>query len=81
MKDVQTTIINLMGIDKMLHLGYGGWISAYGTTWYWQIVIAFCAGVIKELIDVFIRKKRFSTKDLLATTTGGIINALINISL
>lgn len=27
-KDIQMTVINKYGVDKLLHIAYGGWITA-----------------------------------------------------
>lgn len=71
------TILNKIGIDRVLHFAFGGWIACLATTWYWAIFIAFYIGLIKECHDYFARDSSFDLKDWLATTVGGCVTAIV----
>jgi len=83
--DLQTWFLKKLGIDKVLHFLAGGWIACFSCglifnfttlkTWIIALMLAFTIGLLKELVDKFIRKSIFCWKDLLATTLGGAVTA------
>jgi len=76
--DIQMKIINKVGIDKVLHFLAGGWLAAFAPhkMWLVAILIAVVVGLLKELVDVFIRKSSFDKWDWLATALGGLVTAV-----
>lgn len=75
--DLQLRIFKMIGNDNILHFGYGGWLACLAPTWYWALVIAFTIGLIKELIDKFIRKSKFDYVEWLFTFLGGCVTAIL----
>jgi len=75
--DLQNKIIALIGIDKILHFSVAGWVSSYGPEWWMRILIAFILGILKELIDKFLRGSEFDWKDVMWTTLGGVVSATL----
>lgn len=79
MSNLQMKILNKIGIDRVLHFAFGGWIACLATTWYWAILIALGIGLIKELFyDKWYKKSRFDWIDVLYTVLGGGVTALAN---
>lgn len=76
MKNIQQIIIDKIGIDKLLHFAFGGWLACFATTWFYALLIGFCIGLFKELIDKYIRKTIFDYWDWLATFSGSVITAI-----
>ena len=76
--DLQTRILEKVGIDRILHFLAGGWLAAFATQkmWWAAILIAVVAGLFKELVDLFIRKSIFDKWDWLATAAGGVVTAV-----
>ena len=50
-KDLQTRTISRFGIDRILHLAYGEWFSAFFYEWYW---ILLAGGVITTIVRLII---------------------------
>ena len=76
--DIQTFILNKVGIDKVLHFLAGGWLSAFAPykMWWIALLIGIAMGFIKECIDLFIRKSTFCYIDWFATSLGGLVTAI-----
>lgn len=77
--DLQNSIINRIGVDKILHLSLGGWIACLAPVWYWALLIGLLIGLLKELIDKYLRKSTFDYWDWLATFFGSVVTACIMI--
>ena len=78
--------------DKQLHFIAGSFASSVGYTYVWKktnnkkkallagIGSSILAGTVKELIDSSQRNNSFDTRDLTATTLGGItVSVTINL--
>lgn len=76
MKGLQQIITNKVGIDRLLHFAFGGWIACLAPNWYYAILVGFCIGLIKELSDKYIKKSTFDYWDWLATFLGGVMTAI-----
>ena len=67
-------IIDKIGVDKMLHFAFGGWITAKfcesGIILAAVIGILFCGiiSIIKERLD-----EKFDWKDIAAAMLGGVV--------
>jgi hypothetical protein len=67
-------IIGKVGVDKVLHFAFGGWITAKfcesGILLLAVIGILFCgiASIIKERLD-----EKFDWKDIAAAMLGGVV--------
>lgn len=77
MKNLQTKILNKVGIDRMLHFAFGGWIACAAPTWFYALLVGFCIGLVKELFDKYIKKSQFDLYDLSATLVGSVVTATI----
>lgn len=77
MIDIQKVFVNKIGVDKLLHLSFCGWIVSFAQTITCMIIVTIVLGIGKELIDLFIRKSTFDYKDMLWTWLGGIITIII----
>lgn len=77
MIDIQNILVNKIGVDKLLHLSFCGWIVSFVQPILWMILVTIVLGIGKELIDLFIRKSAFDYKDMLWTWSGGIITIII----
>ena len=75
--DIQNKIIAKIGIDKVLHFAFGGWLACFGSTWYYALLIGFTIGLAKELFDRYIRKSTFDYIDWVATFFGSILTAIV----
>lgn len=78
-KDIQMTVINKYGVDKLLHIAYGGWITALFDNLIAMVFIAIVIGVGKELVDKYVRKSEFDYKDMVVTWLGGAITIIIKL--
>ena len=79
--DIQTWILEKVGIDKLLHFSLGGWIglivNQFVGHWVIPILVSFVLGLFKDLvIDKLIRKTKCDYIDVLWTTLGGLISTL-----
>ena len=76
--DIQMFLLNKVGIDKVLHFLAGGWLAAFAPhrMWWVAVLIAVVVGLLKEAVDVFIRKSTFDKWDWLATAMGGVVTAV-----
>lgn len=52
-------LITKIGVDKLLHFAFGGWIASFFGVWYYQLAVALVLGVAKELIDKYFRHQVF----------------------
>lgn len=74
--DLQNLLVNKIGVDKVLHFLCGGWFTSYLTLWCteWYIMLfGIFIGLLKELIDKYIRKTSFCYWDWFWTSLGGIV--------
>lgn len=78
-KDIQTEIINKYGVDKLLHIAYGGWITAFFDSLITMVFVAIVIGIGKELVDKYVRKSEFDYKDMIAAWIGGAITIIIKL--
>lgn len=69
---LQEKIENVISKDKLLHFCIGLLLALFAILWSWLILLPFVAGVTKELLDKYVRKTRFDTKDMLVTWLGAI---------
>ena len=76
MKNIQQKIIEKVGIDRLLHFAFGGWVACIASEWYYALLIGFIIGLAKELFDKYIKKSRFDWLDLLATFAGSVVTAI-----
>jgi hypothetical protein len=76
MKNIQKIIMNKIGIDRLLHFAFGGWLACLAPMWFYALIIGFCIGLIKELFDRYIKKSRFDLYDWVATFLGSAITAM-----
>lgn len=76
MVDLQNSIINKVGIDKILHFLAGGWLACIAPNWFYALLIGLMIGLMKELIDRFIRKSTFDYLDWVATFAGSVVTAM-----
>lgn len=74
---MQQWMIKKIGIDRLLHFAFGGWLACLAPNWYIALLIGFVIGLVKELSDRCIKKSKFDIWDLSATFLGSIISALI----
>lgn len=78
MKNIQQIIIKKVGVDRLLHFAFGGWISCLAPTWYYAVVLATTVGFLKELIyDNLIKKSKFDVIDWACTMLGGVVTAIV----
>ena len=78
--DLQTKILSKFGIDRILHLAYGGWFSAFFHEWYWILLAGLAIGIFKDLIvDKLIRKTQCDWIDILFTFAGSVITLIIKL--
>lgn len=75
--DIQKKITELCGEDKIMHFLAGGWIASIAPEWYYALLIGFFIGLLKEIIDKFLRKSTFDIWDWMATFSGSIVTSLI----
>ena len=78
--DLQQQILNKIGVDKLLHNSYGGWITALAFPFFglWEaLLIGSIIAVLKEIFDKYIRKTKFDWYDILATESGCMISSLV----
>lgn len=76
MKNLQQIITDKVGIDKILHFVFGGWIACLASNWYIAILIGLSIGLLKEFFDRYVRKSTFDVYDLLATFLGSVATAM-----
>ena len=69
-------ILNKVGIDRVLHFAFGGWIACLAPSWWLALLIAFAIGLFKECFDKIIVKSKFDVLDWLATFLGGCVTAI-----
>lgn len=74
--DLQQTITNKIGVDKILHFAFGGWLACLAPNWYYALLIGFIVGLGKELFDRYVRKSTFDYIDWFATFSGSILTAI-----
>lgn len=79
MKNIQQIITDKIGVDKLLHFAFGGWLACLATTWYYALLIGFILGLVKEVSDKYIKKSQFDYWDWAATFAGSVITVLIMI--
>lgn len=53
MIDIQNILVNKIGVDKLLHLSFCGWIVSFVQPILWMILVTIVLGIGKELIDLF----------------------------
>lgn len=76
MKALQQIITDKVGVDRLLHFAFGGWIACIGSTWIYALIIGFTIGLIKELSDKYIKKSVFDYWDWIATFLGSMVTAI-----
>lgn len=79
--DLQNRIISKIGIDRVLHFAFGGWLACFGSTWYYALLIGLFIGLAKELSDKYIKKSAFDYVDWLATFLGSVVTAICLIAI
>lgn len=77
MKDLQNIITTKVGIDRLLHFAFGGWLACLAPNWYVALLIGLLIGLLKELSDKYIKKSVFDYWDWLATFLGSTITAIV----
>lgn len=75
--DLQNKIINKVGIDRILHFAFGGWLACLAPSWYYALLIVFTIGRLKELSDKYIKKSVFDVWDWVATLAGSAVTAIV----
>lgn len=73
--NIQQKITNKVGVDKLLHFAFGGWIACLAPNWYIALFIGLLIGLLKELSDKYIKKSIFDYWDWLSTFSGSVITA------
>lgn len=73
--DIQNIITSKLGVDKLLHFAFGGWIACIAPNWYIALLIGLLIGLLKELSDKYIKKSVFDYWDWLATFLGSVVTA------
>lgn len=76
MKDLQNIITTKVGIDRLLHFAFGGWIACLAPNWHIALLIGLFIGLFKELSDKYIKKSVFDYGDWLATFLGSAMTAI-----
>jgi len=69
---IQKKIENTISKDKLMHFCGGLLLALFAILWGWLLLLPFVAGVVKEILDKYVRKTGFDTKDMLATWLGAI---------
>lgn len=75
--NIQNKITDLVGIDRLLHFAFGGWVACLAPTWYYALLIGFAIGLTKELSDKYIKKSVFDYGDWLATFLGSVVTGVV----
>lgn len=75
MIDIQRIITDKVGEDKLLHFAFGGWLACMATEWYMALVLGFVIGLVKELLDKYVKRSVFDCGDWLATFLGSAVTA------
>jgi len=70
--DFQTKIEDAISKDKLMHFCTGLLLALFAILWGWLILLPFVVGVAKEILDKYVRKTGFDTKDMLVTWLGAI---------
>ena len=78
--DIQNVIIEKVGVDRLLHMAFGGWISSFFDV-PWQILLTgLCIGLFKDVvIDKLIRKTACDWMDIAWTFGGSVITVIIKL--
>lgn len=74
---IQNKITEKVGVDKLLHFAFGGWIACLAPIWYYALLIGLFIGLIKELSDNFIKKSVLDYRDWIATFLGSVVTAIV----
>ena len=84
--DLQMWFLKKLGIDKVLHFLSGGWFACFASfleskvgiieNYWWAIILACAIGLLKELIDKYIRKSFIDIWDWIFTILGGITTSI-----
>lgn len=77
MENLQQRITDRIGIDRLLHFAFGGWMACLAPTWHYALLIGLALGLIKEVFDKVIKKSVFDVWDLIATFIGSIMTGLM----
>lgn len=75
-------LIEKIGVDKILHFAFGGWIvQVFCTAGFWQYGILFCAfiSIVKEMLDK--KESRFDWIDIAAAMAGGIVAVILSVTI
>ena len=79
--DIQTHIINKIGIDRLLHIVCAGWIVAtlsnFVKLWIALLIGIFLCWLKDAIIDKYLRKSKCDWIDIIAGWFGCIITAFI----
>ena len=80
---IQEYIMEVMPkYDRLLHFGVGFFIFTTSTlllSYTKSLIILIAIGIIKELIDKYIKKSKFDVIDLLFTILSGLILTILKI--
>ena len=80
---IQEYIMEVMPkYDRLLHFGAGFFIFTASTlllSYTKSLIILIAIGIIKELIDKYIKKSKFDVIDLLFTILSGLILTILKI--
>ena len=77
MKDLQSKIENAISKDKLLHFTFAMLMSLSALFSVWLLLLPIIAGVVKEIIDKYIRETGFDVKDMFATWFGAVPVAIV----
>lgn len=75
--NLQQKITDKVGVDKLLHFAFGGWVACLAPNWYIALLIGLSIGLLKELSDKYIKKSVFDYWDWVATFLGSTITAIV----
>lgn len=75
--NIQQELINKVGVDRLLHFTFGGWLACIAPTWFYALIIGFLIGLLKELSDRYIKKSVFDYRDWLASFLGSVVTSVV----
>lgn len=77
LNNIQSKIEDRIQKDKLMHF-IGGLLLSYAMFYsFWCVAIPLVFGLLKELVDKYVRKGKFDIKDLFATYLGVIPNSIV----